>query len=327
MLSFEFIFAVATVHPVPKDRTVLSNRDWLPHVISKMAPLEWWSFASSPTELRRDDYPSSFAYELAKQNTWEFPRFCFSLFRPKPEIISSLIAAVNEYKGDVIWAMHDDCIGAFRSKPGFYAPIRTAQERKKFEELARNPPHADPEFVKRAMLDVPRFAVYLEQQLGLAGKPSLDFDPQWLTREGLAASRGPFEDYVEPGSWSVFLTRNPQEYARTSQPTSVADRSLDIGVGSSQQEALLEELGADWESYRHSGLQGPVVPAYPLLSRLIDFTDDTLYKSSEVDALLAEALQAQAKVKDPQAIRGLDNLIRIARWAQKLKTGIYFGGQ
>jgi hypothetical protein len=56
-------------------------------------------------------------------------------------------------------------------------------------------------------------------------------------------------------------------------------------------------------------------------------TEDTIYEHDEIDALLAEYLKAQAKLKDPQAIRGLDNLIRIARWAQKLKTGIYFGGQ
>jgi hypothetical protein len=344
--------ASATSHPVPKDRGTLTNRDWLPHVISKLAPLEWWSFAASPSDIRREDFPGDFSYNLAKQDTWEFPRFCFSLFRPKPEVMRSLMAAVNDYKGDVTWTMLDGCIAAFISKPGFYAPILTAEEQKRLEELARNgnplaavpfatdeqrrkfeedlvrnPPHADPEFVKRAISDAPRFATYIEQRLGLAGKPSLDFDPQWLLREGLAASRPQFEDYWEPGDRSVFLARDPQEYARTSKPTSPADLNLVLGVGMFEEDALLAELGADWESYQRSGMNGALVSAYPLLSRLADISDDALYEPGEVDALLAECLQAQDKVKEPLAIRGLDNLVRIARWAQKLQVGIYLGGQ
>jgi len=344
--------ASATSHPVPKDRATLTDRDWLPHVISKLAPLEWWNFAASPSDIRREDFPGDFSYNVMKQDTWEFPRFCFSLFRPKPEVMLSLMAAVDEYKGDVHWVMHDRCIAAFVSKPGFYAPILTAEEQKRVEELARNgkplvampfttdeqrrrfeedlarnPPHADPEFVKRALSDVPRFAAYLEQRLGLAGKPSLDFDSQWLTQQGLAASRGQFEDYWEPSDRLAFLARDPQEYARTSKPTSPVDRDLTFGIGTFEEDALLAELGADWESYQRSGMDGALVPAYPLLSRLNDISDDALYEPGEVDALLAECLQAQAKVKDPQAIRGLDNLVRIARWAQKLKVGIYLGGQ
>src|SRR5215813_3318363 len=319
--------AMSAVHPVPKDRAALSNRDWLPHVISKLGPLEWWTFVSSSAEIRREDYPSDFGYALAKQDTWEFPRFCFSLFRPKPEVMSSLFTAVEQYAGGVVWAMHEGCIGAWPAKTTFMAPITTDEERRRFEEVARNPPQADPEFVKGAMIDAPKFSLYLEERLGLKGKPSLDFDPQWLTREGLAASRGQFEDYWEPGDWSVFLALKPKEFAKTSEPTSASDRPLAMGVGMREQNALLEELGADWDSYQRGGMQGPVLSAYPLLSRLGDIAEDTFYEPDEVDALLAEYLRAQNKVKDIQAIRALDNLIRIARWAQKLKVGIYFGGQ
>jgi hypothetical protein len=318
---------MSAIHPVPKDRATLSNRDWLPHIISKLGPLEWWTFVSSAAEVQREDYPGDFAYALAKQNTWEFPRFCFSLFRPKTEVVSSLSTAVEPYAGGVVWAMHDGCIGAMPGKPTFMEPITTEEEWRKFEELARNPPQADPEFVKRALEDVPKFSLYLEERLGLKGKPSLDFDPQWLTREGLAASRGQFEDYWEPGAWSVFLALKPKEFAKTSEATSASDRPLTMGVGMREQDALLEELGAGWDSYQKSGMQGPVLSSYPLLSRLGDMTEDTFYEPDEVEALLAEYTRAQNKVKNPQAIRGLDNLIRIARWAQKLKVGIYFGGQ
>src|SRR6266853_615694 len=304
MLTFGCLPTAAGVPPVPKDRATLSDRDWLPHVVSKIAPLEWWSFATSPTEIRRDDYQSDYRFDLAMQETL-FPRFCFALFRPKPEMRSALMAAVNAYKGEVIWTIDEDCISAMPGTPTMLrlvAPPMTPEEREslreKYKLLPFTPLKADAEFVKRALFDAPRLAAYLEERLNLSGKPSLDFDPQWLTREGLAASRPQVEDYWEPGSWTVSLARKPQEYAGKLEPTSTRDRSLAFGIA-----------------------------AYPLLSRLSDMTADALYEPREVDALLDECIQTQARVKAPDAIRGLDNMIRIARWAQKLKVGIYFGAQ
>ncbi|MCU1253757.1 MAG: hypothetical protein JWM83_56 [Candidatus Angelobacter sp.] len=305
-LAFACLPALAAVHPVPKDRAALTSRDSLPHVVSKIAPLEWWSVASSLSDLRREDFSSDYEYEQAKLDT-AFPRFCFSLFRPKPEEMSSLIAAVNGYKGDVIWAMGESCIYAMPFKTTFVT--------------------SETGFVNRAMLDAPRLSAYLEERLGLAGKPSLDFDPQWLTRDGLAASRGQLEEFWEPGSWTVFLARKPQEYARTASPTSTTDRPLAMGIAAYELDALFDPLDADWESRPGDGTAGPVIPAYPLLSRISDLTADALYERQEVAALLDECLQMQANTSNPIALRGLDNLIRIARWAQKLKVGIYFGAQ
>ena len=322
VLSFGCAPATAAVHSVPKDRAAFTNHDWLPHVVSKIAPLEWWSFASSSSDLRREDFSSDYQYEQARADT-SFPRFCFSLFRPKPKKMASLMAAVSAYKGDVSWVMEDDCIVAIPPMPTFIAPPITTDEQEKLKWLAQVLPNRDAEFIKRALVDVPRLAAYLEERLNLADKPSLDFDPQWLTREGLAASRGQFEDYWEPGSWTVFLARKPQQYAEKFEPTSAHDRPLALGIASYEMDALFDEISPGWEFQG----EGPVVPAYPLLSRLYSMTADALYERHEVDLLLNECLQTQAKVKNPEAIRGLDNLIRIARWAQKLKGGIYFGAE
>jgi hypothetical protein len=331
VLGFGCSSAVAASHPVPKDRDTLTARDWLPHVVSKIAPLEWWSFATSSTEIRRDDYQSDYNFDLAKQATL-FPRLCFALFRPTPEMKTSLMAAVNAYKGEVIWAIDEDCISAMPGTPGaqrLTAMPMTPEERARLREerklLPFTPLKADAEFVKRAMLDAPRLAAYIEERLGLAGKPSLDFDPQSLNREGLAASRGQYEDYWEPGSWTVFLARKPRQYDGKFEPTSTQDRPLAFGIAAYQIDALFDELSPGWEAFQ--GEEGPVIPAYPLLSRLSDMTADALYERNEVDALLDECVQTQARVKTPYAIRGLDNLVRIARWAQKLKVGIYFGAQ
>jgi len=315
------LIAVAASHPVPKDRAALTARDWLPHIVSKIAPLEWWSVAYSSSDLRREDFTSDYQYEQAKADT-SFPRFCFSLFRPKPKEMVSLIAAVGAYKGDVSWVMEDDCIVAIPEMPPFVAPPITADEAERLKWLAQALPQRDADFLKRAMLDAPRLAAYIEERLGLAGKPSFDFDPHWLTPEGLASSRGEFEDYWEHGSWSVFLARKPQDYEQELQPTSPYDRPLAMGIAADAVDALFDELSPGWEAFRG---HDPVIPAFPMLSRLSDMTVAALYEPDEVDVLVAECHHAQANVKNPAAIRGLDNLLRIARWAQKLKLGIYFG--
>jgi hypothetical protein len=195
---------------------------------------------------------------------------------------------------------------------------------KKLEDAIRNPPKADSEFVKKAMADIPSFCGYLEKTLGLEEKIPVDFDPQWLTRKGLAQSRGEFEEFVEPGDWPVFLARDPNVYAKTGKQTSQADRTLSIGIGMSEQGVLFKELGARWGSGRE---RQPILPDYRLLSRLDDITSSAIYAPDEISSLLAEYSRAEQVVREPQSIRGLDKLIRIAKWAQQLQLGIYFAGQ
>lgn len=323
VLCFGCVPAIAAAHPVPKDRAALTDRDWLPHVVSKIAPLERWSVASSVSDLRREDFSSDYQYEQAKADSL-FPRFCFSLFRPKPQQMASLISAMRAYKGDVNWAMEDDCIFAIPAMADFNAPPVATDEQEKFHAMLDKVAHPDAEFVKQAMRDAPRLAAFLEARLNLAGKPSLDFDPQWLTREGLASSRGQFDDYWEPRSWTVFLASKPRQYAEKSEPTAARDRPLAIGIALHQVDALFDELSPGWESFQG---EGPVIPAYPLLSQFSDMTANLVFERDEVGALLDECLQAQTSVKNPFALRGLDNLIRIAQWAHKLKAGIYFGAE
>jgi len=152
------------------------------------------------------------------------------------------------------------------------------------------------------------------------------FDPRWLTAEGLAQSKGEFEDFFEPGTWSVFLAHDPNAYAKTFKPTSPADRSLGLSMSMFEQEDLFKELGAAWANQNSEAESGSSVPGFPLLSRLSDYTSDATYEPEEVSSFLEELRRAQQIVKERRSIRGLDNLIRIARWAKKLHVGIYFGG-
>jgi hypothetical protein len=318
-------------HTVPTSRSTLKHGEWFPHVIGKLAPLEWWSYQESISDVKRKDYRSDWSYQLARQNTWEFPRFCFLMFRPSAETARALLNAVRDYEGSVAWVMHDDCIGAWKAKPTSHGMVllppgkfMSAEEIEKHNQSLRQPP--DSAFVEKAVADIPAFCSYLETRLGLTDRDPQQFDPRWLTAEGLAQSKENFEDFVEPGTWSVFLARDPDIYAKTSKPTSPVDRSVGMSFGMFQGEELFKELGVEWKRGNGESDATPVVPGFPLLSRLCDITSDATYQPGEVAQLRSEILRAQQIAKMPRSIRALDNLIRIARWAEKLNVGIYFGG-
>jgi hypothetical protein len=292
----------------------------------KLAPLEWWNYQESISDVKREDYSSDSSFELARQNTWEFPRFCFSMFRPSEESFSALLDAVNDYKGDVAWQIHDGCIGAFQPKPTFHGVFHSIREIEKYNESLRQPP--DSIFIEKAVAGIPDFCTFLESRLGLTDSEVKEFDPRSLTKEGLAQSKGEFEDFLEPGTWTVFLARDPQMYAKTNgQPTSAADRSLSFGIGLSEWEELFGELGVNWAAVSSGSKKGPVIPDFPLLSRLSGTVSEAIYESNETAPFLAELLRAQKIVNGHRSIRGVDILIRIARWAVRSNLGIFFAGE
>ena len=316
-------------HAVPTNRSTLKGGAWFPYVIGKLAPLEWWSYQESISDVRQEEYRSDSSYQLARQNTLEFPRFCFAMFRPSLESIHALLNAVKDYEGGVAWVMHDDCIGAWKTKPTAQGMVRlpytmSKEEVEKHNESLRQPP--DSAFIEKAVADIPVFCSYLEKRLGLTERNPWQFDPRWLTAEGLAQSKGDFEDFVEPGEWSVFLARDPDTYAKTFKPTSPVDRSVGMSFGMFQGEELFKELRAESNKNNLGRDESSIVPGFPLLSRLSDVTSDATYPPGEVAQLLSEIHRAQQIAKGRRSIRALDNLIRVARWAEKLNVGIYFSG-
>ncbi|SRR6266566_3158709 len=305
-------------HPVPKDRSELTRGEWFPYVLSKIAPLEWWSYEESRSDVKREHYPGYLSVKLGQSNTWQFPRFCFSLFRPSIESFLALVRAVDEYQGSVVWQVSGNCIGAWPAKPTFYAPILSDEDARRFEQAVRNPPKADPVFVKRAVADIPALCAYLEKRLALTGVVPADFDPAWLSREGLAQSRGEFEQFYEP----VFLVPYPKRFS-----SSADRRRLGMGVGMFQIGEIFKELRATSETTNSSAEGDVVLPDFPFLSRLSDITSSAVYEPVEIPSFSAELVRAQQVVREPTSIRGLDNLIRIGRLAQKQNLGIYFVGQ
>jgi hypothetical protein len=289
--------------PVPKDRTKLTGGEWFPYVLSKMAPLEWSSYRESPSDLKGTHYSVD-----------QFPNFCFFLFRPSTESYFALVRAVSEYDGAVVWRVIGNCIAALPAKPTFYAPILTEEDGKRLEEAIKNPPKPDPTFVKRAVADIPGLCSYLEKRLHLTDVVPKDFDPGLLTREGLAQSRDEYADFYEPGDQPVFLVSDPKTFR------SFAGRQrLGMGVTMRQVGQIFNELKASSED--------DVLPDFPFLSRLSDITNSAVYEPTEIPSFQSELLRAQRVAKEHASLRGLDNLIRITRLAQKQSLAIYFAGQ
>ena len=313
------------LHAVPKDRESLSTGDWFPYVLAKLAPLEEWNVILSPEDLVRDRYNSDFEFQLAKQDTWTVPRFCFHFFRIEPQALSRLFIALDSYHGAVIWSPMDSCISAFVQRPQFegVAPtqenIPTVETLKRWEDAIRNPPKPDPEFVKKAVADIPHLCQYLETQMGLADREPKDFDTEVLAKEALANSPGTFENFVERGDHMPTLTipGQPIDFRRDGrhQPS--------FGVGMFEMGDLLVELGSAPGARRDE----PSAPEYPLLSRLDDVASDAVYEPKEANKLLAEVTRAQTVAKRPSSIRALDKLYRIAKWAERDGSGIFFNGQ
>ena len=309
------LFATVS-HPVPRERPS-SAADWFPYVFSKVAPLEEWNAILSPDDIVRDRYSSDAAFQSAKQDTYVIPRFCFSFFRADPKLYEQLAAAIETYRGAAVWQQYGNCLGAFTGKLTFYPPLSSDPELlKKFRAGEQKVPQPDPDFVAKAVADIPRFCQYIETQLDLVLKTSQDFDDRSLTPERLATTPPLFDDFVEWGDFTPFF--RPASGQNGGAPL----RHPSFGVGEHQMWDLLGELGAKESA---SGNTNEFVAIdYPLLSQLNDVTMGAVYKREEIPALLVEIARAQTVVKKAPSFRALDNLYRLARWAERDHAGIYF---
>jgi hypothetical protein len=265
--------------------------------------LEWSSYRESPSDVKGAHYSVD-----------PFPNFCFVLFRPSTESYFALVRAVSGYQGAVVWQVIGNCIVALPAKPTFYAPTLTEEDGKRLEEAIKNPPKPDPGFVKRAVADMPGLCSYLEKRLSLTDVVPQDFDPALLTREGLAQSRDEYADFYEPGDQPVYLGSGPKTFR-----SSAGRQRLGMGVTMHQIGQIFNELKA---SSGDDSLRD-----FPFLSRLPDITNSEVYESTEIPSFQSELLHAQRIAKEPASIRGLDNLIRITRLAQKQSLAVYFVGQ
>ena len=117
-----------------------------------------------------------------------------------------------------------------------------------------------------------------------------------------------------------YLARNPDRYAKDFKPTSEADLQLHICVSSPSVETPTGPNSSEIKP-------ATGVSQCPLLLGFPPPWDDGRYQPEQIPTLLAELRHVQNHAEDPRLLRSLDNFIRVANWASKLKIGIYLSGQ
>ena len=307
--------------PVPKDRVSLKGGDWFPHVFSKVAPLEWWNYCNSASDLQPNDFPDGISYKSALNTGSRSPVFSFSFFRPKPGSHLKLIGLLERYKGAAYWSKVDANISAYKRKPTFQGIIAITSEevRQQLEKEDTELLTPDSDFIQRCVEDIPALCAYIEKEFGLEGVAPTDFSEKWLTAEGLAYSRGEFEDFHDRGTHVPYLARDPDRYAKDFKPTSEADLELHICVSLPS----VETPGPNCSEIRPAtGVsQCPLLLGFPMP------WDDGTYQAEQIPDLLAELRIVQDYAEDLALLRALDNFIRVANWANKLNLGIFLSGQ
>jgi len=310
--------------PVQKNRASLEGGDWFPHIFSKVAPFEWWSYGDSASDLQLDDFPDTGRYKSAHNEASRSPVFSFSFFRPKPGTYVKLLNLLESYRGVAYWSKVDANISAYKRKSRFRGIIAITSEevRQQLEKEDAELLTPDPAFMQRCVEDIPALCAHIEKQLGLEDVAPTEFSEEWLTAEGLARCRGEFEDFYDRGTHVPYLARDPDRYAKDFKPTSEADLQLHINVSLPSVQIETPAGPTTSEERPATGVsECPLLLGFPMP------WDDGTYPSEQIPALLAELRHVQNYAKDPKLLRSLDNFIRVANWASRLKLGIYLEGQ
>jgi hypothetical protein len=104
----------------------------------------------------------------------------------------TIVEMLESYRGAAYWWMSDANIAAYKRKPRFRGIIAITSEevRQEWKKEKAELLTPDQNFVRRCIEDIPTLCSYLEAQLDLEDAAPVDFSEAWLTKEGLASSRG-----------------------------------------------------------------------------------------------------------------------------------------
>jgi hypothetical protein len=267
-------------------------------VLSKIAPLEKWDSSSSANG----------------------PLVCWELFRPDPDLFVALSAVIRNFQGHSKWIWnYKNCLepvgdGAFVAPPMKNLPSAPA--------LAPFTMSAED-----ASSDLRGLADAIENQLRLHDKKPVAFDPAMLTREGLRESRAPFQDFSEGGELTVFLIVNPTS-VETREPAK-SDKFLHFAPMDYEFTAIFNDILHTDLTLDHGRAMTEsevelIKKDYPTFWKIADYYQDSYVSPEEAQVLLHECAALDNKATSPAAMRGLDKLMRIAKWAVTKHYGVLF---
>jgi hypothetical protein len=298
------MYSVADTDPMPEKaefERVRVSLDRLTHILSRLAPVR-----AAP--------PSLFG---AAPNFVGL-NYCWSFENGGRDLYSRVAQVINDFNGTMQWSFNlqfnqkGACIAALASSNGFYSPI---PDSKSLSAKARN----DDAGSQRAFVDeIDKLCSFMESEFGVVGEVR-KFPNKHSAKE----------DLYEPGVYDVTLVRDVKRF-HWPTPTSDVDKRLNFGLTYGDWYALFFQLLGKTRGQTKAhpvDFQGEV-DGYPILSRLNDIHDDAAVEESEVGNLESECLRLEAISRgNTAATKCLRKLLLICRWAEDLKTGIYFSGE
>jgi|SRR5687768_8007952 len=141
------------------------------------------------------------------------------------------------------------------------------------------------------------------------------------------------EDFHDPGMHVTWLVRNTEAFSQKPGPTSARDRTLSFGLNYREWLALyFGVLGVDrsvFEKWLADGQKRILdefeeeIPGYPMLSRINGVYYDAVFESQEVETLRQECMRVKSSTSNPIALKGVDKLLKICDWAQRLNLSVF----
>jgi len=260
--------------------------------LSKLYPLERWAVSTTCTA----------TYPLA-------PRFCWEFFRADPETLRRLGEALRRYEGSVSWLFGPPSAGA----------MCLVAAPRGIDQFVGYPPMAEldflPEgdrrramnedFVAQAVADVSNLSRYLERYFKLEGLVPKAFDPRLTAPAEPPRVEGDPVDFVEPGMHVAWIMRMGAAAGQGHSGADVGERlMLHFSVSADEWQTIVSDI------------LGREPSSFPLLGRIRE--DDSVYfHRTEIERLRVESVHARAGTSAALAIRGIDKVIMLCKWAQR----------
>lgn len=268
-------------------------------VLSKIAPLESWS------------------------SSWSVdgPKICWTLFRPDPELSYPLVHIVHEFQGHTKWVlMAGDCLQPLYGRT-FVSMLHSAGPPSVIPATGFTLSEDDADSDLRALAHV------IETKLGLTDAQPHPFSEWLFTKDGLATTPDTFQDFDDGGELAVFLVTDPlRDKVYDPAPEDIA---LHFAPHDYELTAILEEIIGEDLRTSHGrplteGEKECIKAAFPMFWEISDYYEDSYLSPQDAGVLYNECTSLNDSARSTEALRGLDKLIRISRWASKEQYGVLF---
>jgi hypothetical protein len=232
-----------------------------------------------------------------------------------------LIRVISEFRGNTRWILTaDNCLQTFHGMT-FHSDAKLGQTTQ--ETRAEGSTITS----EKLASDVLGLAAAIEEKLHLTNAQPHVFSAAQLNKEGLAKTPDSFQDFDDGGELTVYLVTEPGRQ----DEFEVSEHDVLLHFGPREEE-LIEILGEIVGKDLTSGHGQILTPNekekiglhYPTLFAISNYYEDSYLSPDQAGHLYQECETLANSTSSVKALRGLDKLMRIGRWASEKKYGLLF---